>query len=213
MHCPVLRNQTGKCILRHLLAWTVYQSTTETNCSPSTRTIKPPFPWIRVSRLISSEIFWSVEGLHSHCSLSVATLTRPLSHTQLLIFTKSVKTSCLWHLYLSVRFDRIWPTGSQLLGGGRINTACFSKSNFCREPALNARILQAYQQSKCSVGCCCPISQAGNAEMLTVVSLTSLKSKYTRSGRWATTNSVYCSSWQRGFPVRFSVRKFLNLLR
>lgn len=108
---------------------------------------------------------FSKKALHSHCSLSVATRTRPLSHTQLLIFTKSVKTSCFWHLYLSVRFDRIWPTGSQLLCGSRINTVCFCEPDFCREPAPSAGILLAHQQSKGSVRCCCLISQSGNAEI------------------------------------------------
>lgn len=88
-----------------------------------------------------------------------------LSHTQLLIFTKSVKTSCFWHLYLSVRFDRIWPTGSQLLCGSRINTVCFCEPDFCREPAPSAGILLAHQQSKGSVRCCCLISQSGNAKI------------------------------------------------
>lgn len=153
---------------------------------------------------------WKV--LHSHCSISAAILTRPLSHRQLLIFTKPVKTQYLWHLYLSARFDRIWPAGSQLLGEDGINTACFRRSNFCKEASPHARILQAYQQSKCSA-IWCPISREGDADILTVVSLTRLKSKYTRSGMWATTNSTYCSSSQKGFPVRFSVRNFLNLLR
>lgn len=83
------------------------------------------------------------EVLHSHCSISAAILTRPLSHRQLLIFTKPVKTQYLWHLYLSARFDRIWPAGSQLLGEDGINTACFHRSNFCEEASPHARILQA----------------------------------------------------------------------
>lgn len=151
----------GKCIQAH--ACLDCQSATETNHAVSSRTTKAPSPWIHISRLISSEILW--EDLHSHCSLSVATRTRPLSHTQLLIFTKSVKTSCFWHLYLSVRFDRIWPTGSQLLCGSRINTVCFYEPDFCREPVLSAGIFLAHQQSKGSGRCCCLISQAGNVEI------------------------------------------------
>uniref|UniRef100_A0A8D0ET26 Uncharacterized protein n=1 Tax=Strix occidentalis caurina TaxID=311401 RepID=A0A8D0ET26_STROC len=50
--CTVLFSEikSRKCIRWHLPAWIVCQSTTETNCSASSRTTKPPFPWIHASR-------------------------------------------------------------------------------------------------------------------------------------------------------------------
>lgn len=133
MHCPVCRNRERE----------VYSTAPACLDSPSVcyrnkrlseqqdhQASFPLDPCLKTDLLQDSPISKAA------CTHTAASLW-PLSHTQLLIFTKSVKTLCLWHLYLSVRFDRIWPTGSQLSGGGRINTPCFCKPNFCREPALN----------------------------------------------------------------------------
>lgn len=55
--CTVLLSKIrkGKCVWM-VLAWLMGQSATETNSSVSSRTTKPAFLWIHVSRLISSEI-------------------------------------------------------------------------------------------------------------------------------------------------------------
>lgn len=82
--CTVLFSEIkkGKCIWWDLLAWIACQSATETNCSASSRTTKPPFPWIHVSRLIFSEIFWSLRRLALTLQpLCGNTNQAPLPHT------------------------------------------------------------------------------------------------------------------------------------